>query len=258
MSTNIKTENTAFWIWLRAWNIIQFLDLLQLQRVQHIPSMSSVQAGFCPCNLYWIETCIRADHRQQAASVHLWELDDLVRTMTTVHSWSWRCVMTTSYVTVAVTASVVSWWPRLPVHRQSRHQVQLPSLPVASQCPAGKVSYPGPVAAGYRRFCTQIRTQWPWSPHPPLVCEEMLHRSKHGVFNKIYWGHKKHLILIRGRGFDSQISLDPSMGHNSCYRYRKCLALLIKRVIMHEFYNSDNRRIILDCHFFVVLWSIIA
>ena len=102
-----------------------------------------VQAGLCPCNLYWIETCSRADHRQQAASVHLWELDDLVRTVTTVHSWSWswRCVMTTSYVTVAVTASVVSWWPRLPVHRQSRHQVQLPSLPVASQCPAGKVSY---------------------------------------------------------------------------------------------------------------------
>ena len=213
MSTNIKTEHSIL-------NLIACMEYNTIPRPAPTPACPTypehVQAGFCPCNLYWIETCSRADHRQQAASVHLWELDDLVRTVTTVHSWSWswRCVMTTSYVTVAVTASVVSWWPRLPVHRQSRHQVQLPSLPVASQCPAGKVSYcpthtPGPVAAGYRRFCTQIRTQWPRSPHPPLVCEEMLHRSKHGVFNKIYWGHKKHLILIRGRGFDSQISLDP-------------------------------------------------
>ena len=31
------------------------------------PSPKHVQAGFCPCNLYWIETCSRADLRPQAA-----------------------------------------------------------------------------------------------------------------------------------------------------------------------------------------------
>ena len=50
-------------------------------------------------------------------------------------------------------------------------------------------------------ICTQIRMHRPRSPrsHPPLICEEMLHlciyenKSKHGVFNKIYWGHKSTL-----------------------------------------------------------------
>ena len=91
--------------------------------------------------------------------------------------------MTTSYVTVAVTASVVSWWPRLPVHRQSRHQAgtrynylpcQWPVSVQQARCPTHSHTPPEPVSAGYGQLYADTHMH-AVSPHPPLVCEEMLH-----------------------------------------------------------------------------------
>lgn len=94
-------------------------------------------------------------------------------------------------------------------------------------------------------ICTQIRTQWPRSPHPPLVCEEMLHLFMRIRVNMVFL--IRYIGAIKAPHIDKgervwQSNQSWSVGHNSCcyrYRYRKCLALLIK-VLMDEFYNSDN------------------